>query len=962
MTFYATGGGWFSWGRDDTERIELVPDRLVYKPGDLAKVLVKSPYQEAEAIITTEREGVISTRQMKLTGSATAIDVPLTEEAIPNIFVSVMLVRGRVASDKGIETGEDPGRPAVRVGYVELKVEKATKRLAVTVTPDAKDKRPRDKVKVAIDIKGHDGKPADGEVTLWAVDEGVLRLTGYAPPDPVESIYPPRGLHVAISEPLLNLILRRIYTEKGVTPGGGGGVSEGANIRSNFKTTAHFVGDAQATNGHADVEFSLPDNLTTFRILALVVNDSERFGLGESAVTVSKPLLAMPALPRLMRVGDQVEAGVVVHRHGTEINSATVTVEATGAVIDGDAKKTITFTNDRPVEVRFKLKSLTPGEAKLRFSVTGSGLEDRVEQTLPVKVSTPIETVAIYGDTDGEAKEGFTPPGAVMAGVGGMDVTLAATALAGYPEAMHQLLEYPYGCVEQLSSRLVPLIALKTLSNQFAGAAAKESKDKKPTFADTAVKWLGADAFASTSVNDVVNDTIRQLQAKQNPDGGYSFWNANGCSTAEGSSFALLALSQASKAGFSVSKDGLQKATVYSSNIAAGQRSGCDAMAPSISTQVFALYALARSGSAKSALEPDLFDRRAQLGLEGKVMLADAMAVSGARKSQMKELMDEIIRNVKESPAEVHLEEASYGDFGSNTRATAIFLQALLDASPDHPFVSKVTRHLSDVRTKGRYRTTQEAAFTLTALTDLVRIKEKATPNYTATVTLGGKKIVEKAFSGRSFDVLREKLASDVWSGLTGATPFTFKKDGEGRLYYNATLRYAPQVPRVEAVERGILVQRWFEPYESKGKATSFTAGSLINLRVRIASRQARRYVAIDVPVPAGFELLDTSLKTTARLPQAPEGDGEDGEMAGPYDEGFYSPFNHTERRDDRVVIFSDELPAGVYTQVFALRATTPGIYELPNAHAEEMYHPEVFGTSDSGKITVLAGGEVASK
>src|SRR5690606_31102865 len=138
---YVVGDGWVSWQRNDTDRIELVPDRDRYQPGDVAKVLIKSPYPEVEALLTIEREGGISHRRLRLEGSAQTVDVPIDASMIPNVFVGVILQRGRV-SEGGIEAGDDPGRPAVRVGYTQLQVEDAAKRLQVRVRPDAQQKRP----------------------------------------------------------------------------------------------------------------------------------------------------------------------------------------------------------------------------------------------------------------------------------------------------------------------------------------------------------------------------------------------------------------------------------------------------------------------------------------------------------------------------------------------------------------------------------------------------------------------------------------------------------------------------------------------------------------------------------------------------------------------------------------------------------------------------------------------------
>ncbi len=176
-------------------------------------------------------------------------------------------------------------------------------------------------------------------------------------------------------------------------------------------------------------------------------------------------------------------------------------------------------------------------------------------------------------------------------------------------------------------------------------------------------------------------------------------------------------------------------------------------------------------------------------------------------------------------------------------------------------------------------------------------------------------------------------------------------------------------------------MQRWLSPYGSAGQARSFGAGTLVTLTVRVATPQERRYVALDVPVPAGFEPVDASLSTASvaatLVPPLPggeaaeqgEGFGEDwigGSLGGTvggwggmpgglpaWAYGDYTPFARRELRDDRVLAFADRLPPGVWEVRFVLRATTPGTFLFPPAQAAEMYRPETFGRDGAVEVTV---------
>jgi uncharacterized protein YfaS (alpha-2-macroglobulin family) len=974
--FYVVGDGWASWSRDDTDRVEIVPDKELYDVGETARVLVKNPFPDAEALLTVEREGVTLQRRVRLGSGATTLEVPIPESAVPNVFVSVVLTRGRQAG-MPVSGKDDPGRPVVRIGYAQLKVEKRSKRLEVALQVDAPVRRPREKVKVDVQVRDANGKGVPAEVALWAVDDGVLRLTGYKVPDPVEAIHPLRGLSVRVSESLVHLIQRRIYGDKGLGAGGSGGFDPaGAAFRANFRTTAVFLPEvATDASGKAQVEFELPDNLTTFRIMAVAVTRGDRMGSGESRVTVAKPLLVLPALPRMARVGDTFEAGVVLHAPGGKVREAEVAVTATGLVLEGDARRRVALEPGKAREVRFRFRAERPGEAVLRFTAEGGGEADGVEQRIPVVLPVEREAVAVSGDTRDVRSEALVPPAGVRPDVGGLQLSLASTAIAGMDESMRQLVDYPYGCLEQLSSRLVPFVTLRELQGKF-GVKPPPGGDAAPEA--WMLDWVGEDSLRILQARDpdeVIRRTVKAIEVLQNPDGGYRYWPSGGCSDELASSYAVLALGRAAEVGFLVDRGALRRGQGYlADTVAAGKCTSCGwgCLAPEPSTRVFALHALARTGAPRASYYPALLAEREKLPLFAQAMLADAMFVGGGDRAAAMSLLAGLLGHARVSPSEVHMEEdrgaGGAARWSSDVRTTAIVLSTLTDLSPDHPFVAPMAAWLAGARGRdGRYRNTQEAAFALTAAAEVVRTREREAPDFTGIVTLGDKRLAEVPFHGRSLERVQRSIPIGDLGAGGAAVPFSFRRDGKaGVLYYGAVLRYAPEKMPVDALDRGIFVQRWFEPYEGGGQVRTVRAGDLVRVRVRVGTPQGRRDVAVEVPVPAGLEIVDTSLASTASLPRV-RGEPERGEYAsdeeddaGPsggvpdFARGYWTPFNHTERRDDRLVLFADRLPAGIHETSFVARATTPGHFVSRPARAEEMYAPEVFGRSDGGVFVVV--------
>ncbi|HMK74484.1 MAG TPA: alpha-2-macroglobulin family protein, partial [Myxococcaceae bacterium] len=899
---------------------------------------------------------------------------------LPNVFVSLLLVRGRTEQPAGTDLRDDPGRPSVRVGYTQLRVEKRSKRLSVELTPDAAEKRPRDKVTVRVHVTDWKGQPTPSQVTVWAVDEGVLRLTDYRVPDPVEAVHPLRGLSVRLGEPLVHLVQRKLYGEKGLAGGGGGGAEgTGSGFRSEFRTTALFapavLTDAE---GRAEVQFTLPDNLTTYRLMAVALTPGERMGSGQSQVVVAKPLLAMPALPRLMRVGDTAEAGVVVHTPGGRVKEAEVRADVEGLVLEGPPLVRVALPDGRPREVRFRFRAEAPGEAVLRFAVTGGGERDGVEQRIPVQLPTSLEAVAVSGDTTGTRREALQQPGGIRPDVGGLEVTLASTALGGFSEAMRQLVDYPHGCLEQLSSRLTPFVALRELSGRFG----------VPWKPDAATAWVGDQALAEQGARDpdaLIRRTVKSIEQLQGPDGGYRIWSSDSCSSEWASPYAVLALGRAAEVGTPVDAAALKRGQSFLGRVvASGEGVRCRsfwAERLDDTTRTFALWALARTGAPLASYYGELFARREQLPLFARAMLADAMFVGGGDRAQARAVLTELLDRARESAAGLHFEEMNPRTYASrwssDVRTSALVLLTLTDVSPDHPYVAKLARYLTGARgPDGRYRTTQEAAFALIALTEVTRVKERSAPDFVARVSLGSSDLASATFRGRSLEVQRAQLGVDRLPRGAGPLPLDFRRDGSaGVLYYGALFRYAPLAMPTQAVDRGIVVQRWVEPYGGGGQLKAVAAGELVKIQVRVASPQERSNVAVEVPLPAGLEAVDTSLATSARLPPAGPserrrgGEDEDEDEEGapddflpPWSYGFWSPFHHTERRDDRVVLFADRLPPGIHLATVVARATTPGDFLLVPARAEEMYAPEVFGRSDGGRFRVVESQTLASQ
>src|SRR6185503_8045858 len=203
----------------------------------------------------------------------------ISEKEIPNFYVSVLILKGRTKQEPD-KDGSDPGKPAFRLGYVELTVEDASKKLSVDVKANRDEFRPASKAKIEVNVKDAKGKPAQSEVTLWAVDYGVLSLTGYQTPEILDKIYLQKALQVANEDSRQRIVSRRVLTPKGGGEGGGGGRDSGPGmLRRDFRVLAFWLGSLVTdAKGRARTEVTLPESLTTYRIMSVACDKQSRFG------------------------------------------------------------------------------------------------------------------------------------------------------------------------------------------------------------------------------------------------------------------------------------------------------------------------------------------------------------------------------------------------------------------------------------------------------------------------------------------------------------------------------------------------------------------------------------------------------------------------------------------------------------------------------------------------------------
>ena len=939
---WVVGPGWIPWSDETQFKMDVIADRPRYSVGDTATLLFASPFTNAEAWVTVEREGLIEQRRIRITSGSTTLKFPITEAFAPNAFVSILVARGRSAPPGSLD---DDGRPTIRVGYAELRVTPEVKRLTVALDADKAEYRPADSARVRLQVRDAAGHGSKSEVTLWAVDQGVLALTGYKTPDPIDLLYRERGLGLRLASNMTSVAPQIPEGEKGKREAGGGGGASGSEIlRSRFKTTAFFLGSVVTdADGNGAAVAKVPDNLTTFRVMAVAVTAADRYGKGESSILVTRPLLARQALPRFIREGDDFTAGAVINRRDGAAVSVNVKAATTGVTLSGSGERTATLAAFRGAEVRFPFKATRGDSATFRFDVTDEKNADAVQVKIPIRPDYHPVTHTIAGVIADTATVTFALPANIDPERSRLTLNVGASPLAAIRGMYRSIRVYPYDCTEQVISEALPIVALYRLDSTRVGDLRRE-----------------------------IERAVAVLTGRQRTDGGIGYWSPTDWSNAWLSSYAGLVMLDARAAGIKVDTLVLSRLSDYLSASLHG--TAVASFTPvanwyvrremSLRDQLAAVDFLSRFGRADVASENDLLRNAAQLSVEDRARLAEVLA----RRRQMeaaRRLMEATWAVVKVEGRRAVIPDSTILPFYfySSVRPYAQILMGTLAVDPNHPLIGPLAEAVvAQGRADGNwFWTTQDLGAGAAALAALER-RQHALGTRTIRVSSG--KRVLLADSSVSLQGLLERQ-----SGQNALRLALQASPGDGAVYYYLTVTEVPSTQPVTPEDHGIRVERWYERYDTGAPITTVAEGDLVRVRLRITVPATRTFVVLDDALPAGLEAVDLSLRTAAGLPgpgSKPNDDTEQQDRSeekaesvegptwyGMWDCGWWSPFDHRELRDDRVVYSAAMLWGGSYTASYIARATTAGTFIKPPAHAEEMYNPAVYGRSDGGTFVV---------
>ena len=986
---WVAGEDYVPWQRSNNDRLTLIGDRTQYAPGDTARILIPSPFTGPTwALITVERGGILKHEVLRLETNSTVYDLPITAEHAPNIFVGVVLFTG------------SEGEPRVadyKVGILPLRVDPIKQSLQVTLQPEAGTTlEPGSEARYSVEVTDGDGRPVAAELSLDLVDKAILSLLPRTPDVLRRAFYSERGLGIATAsglsvsaDRLVEEILKRLeeaqranavapqalagragegtagFAESAAMPmAAAGGTAAAADsaagadqsqqaapdasmLRSNFADTAFWQADFTTDGqGRGSVTITLPDNLTTWVLRGVALTAATQVGESAVEVVATRPLMIRPVTPRFLVVDDQVELAANVSNNTDQPLEVEVALAATGIAVTTPLTQTINVPARGEAKATWNALALDAPAADVVFTAASGTLRDAAkprlgtgpEGTLPIYRYSVPETVGTGGElrTGGSRTEVIALPSSLDDSRGEVSVRLDPSLAAGMRDGLRYLENYPEDGTEQIVSSFLPNV-LTYRALQKLGLADPELEQRLP---------------------DLIRDAVGRLKARQHADGGWGWWDeaeSNPYITA----YTVLGLARTREAGFEVDDAMLQNGARYVQSHR--EPITVNSTSRDANLQAFFAYVLAESGQDAGELA-SLKEFSAKLSSYGQALLAMVAARQDAADPIIKSLLSDLQANAIMSATGAHWEEENSDRWlmNTDTRSTAIILQALTRLDPANQLNANVVRWLMVARRDGVWETTQESAWALMALTDWMEHTGELNGDYdyaawfNGTEQRSGHVAAANVGDPVKFAVDITELARDAGNRLQIG-----RGEGPGILYYTAHLRAFLPVREVEALDRGLHLQRRYTLASCTDgpkcpEVTEVNVGDVVRVEITLVAPNDLYYLRVEDPLPAGMEAVDTGLATTSILAQGPQlarqTDGEQGPR--PW-EGWWHWYSHSEMRDEKVVLFAPSLAKGTYEYSYTMRATLPGTYNVIPTTANETYFPEVYGRGD-GQVFVV--------
>ena len=907
LRFYA-GWNWYAaWknsqsgsGAARPDQVTMALDKSAYAAGDIAKLNIVPP-QAGEAIVLVEGSGPLWSKRIHIPEEGTTLDIPISEKwESHDIYISTVLLQ------PGNRDKSDTPKRAFGLLYLPLDREDRKLNLAFEVAEKA---QPNMTLPVGVRVNKAEGElPSEVFVTLSAVDVGVLSISNFATPDPFEAFFGQRRYSVDAKDMYGNVIEVGQAQVASLRFGGDGDLARGGQeSKSDVQIVSLFSGLVQLdANGYANIPLELPDFNGRIRLMALAFS-KEQFGSLEQEVTIAAPVVTQLSMPRFLASGDKSSVALDLSNLSGQEQELDVKLTASGPVSEMNDEQIVTLKSEEKKVLKYPVEVLgMTGKVTFNLHVHGEALEKDINRSWSLKLrpsylatTMHVQKVLNKGESlplDASMKAKLLPE--TMEGT----VSISSRANLDLGSQLNNLLRYPYGCLEQTSSRLFPLIY----------ATPERQRE------------VGLKALSEDERMKMINKGIERLAMLQLGHGGYGLWSSQSREEHWLTAYVADLLVEARRMGIAVPEEMLDRTLKRLQRYISRDRRFHDERWSDnrdhyqFAYKAYAAYVLSKVNQISLSALRSLEDTRSKDALSGLPQLQLAIAsLNMGDKRLAKKLARAAMKNLPQD------RDSYYGDYGSQLRDLASMIHLMIKHNFGKKEALGLSFDLADILAHENYLSTQERNMLFLAG---IALNDTVDDEWEAELLLGSNSQALEQESSYSRDLSRQELANSVEVQSLNSKP----------IWANITITGYEKEPPIQKSNEMVIERFWLDLKGEEISLEQVKTGELVLVQLEVnADKKVPDALVVDL-LPAGFELENQNLEHVAKLDDIQI----DGRSAAEWQRR--TKIIHQEYRDDRYVAALDVNDWDTSYLFYLMRAVTPGTYKVPAPFVEDMYRPDV--------------------
>lgn len=965
------------WKQDNNENFEIVAEKNEYKVGDKARFMIKNPLIGANALITIERYGILKQFTKKFDNSLEILEFDLNEKDAPGFYLSVVLTMPRLKNDNpdsaknSVDYSSDMYKPIAKIGYSKILVSDPNRHLKVNILTNKDLYQPKESVNLKLNID-ETSVPNEIDVTVLVIDDAVLDLVrgGVNYFDPREAFSQLQNLDV-MNYSLFKTILTnsRVAMMKGADQGGDAGFD--MSVRANFENLAFFKDSIILKKGQKkEINFTLPDNLTSWRVVVVSNDKDGLFGMDSRTFKVNKETEIRSLLPHHVLAGDKFNGSFTVFNRSDKRRVLKFDVTLSGAiskssmnstvyneeiVLDPYTRKVVSF----PV-FSIDIDNLKDSD-KIKFIVKAhdSSDSDGAEffvDVLPTYIVENIFDNKIISPDDQKFTRDIKISDNASSNFSSMKVTIGNSILNNIVNIFSFIKDYKYNCLEQSLSKLLVSVNYLNLKDS-----------NKNIFAD----------FIWENAYSVAEQSFKRIFDYQAENGGFAYYTPNNNYVDQYLSVvALDVLTKVSKINqdFQPSQIGKTKLIDYLKTLLRYDSNYNAAYGKSIIADVkaFVIDVLVRNNEANLSDLMRFEDNFERMSMFGKAKMFSAAVNLHADSFLIEKFLKNIMQYKVVSGGKYISFERNNSDYSWISHSTkytenCAVLSSFLNLEKKFEFYGSLIdlskKDLADIIGKladgianhslnseaNKMFSTHEAMICVDALSDYARLHEARGNNKNEKVELifkskDGSDILNQTIfvpdtvkiddlsSFKNNDVTLKVVRKNLSSEDENLPNY------KNNIYYNAVLSLFNKLNFTDGYNRGIGISRRYqiqkdEKFVDVDDLSQFKSGDIVKVILKVNAPSDRYFVVVDDYIPGCFEPVDDNIETAIKI------------------RDNHSDFYYKDLKKDYARFYSEYLRSGEYEVSYFVQVVSKGKFSALPAKVVEMYNNDIGGSTKADII-----------